>query len=211
MIATTPHSTNERWQVIPDAPIKQWRPTTGGGLAHRGTIIGTDLVTWSAYMPTREDWGRYSTFTHLQPDEAPHLHLVAPVRLGDMTSERLPADVDGLPSFSPERFIAADDWQRNLRRLAFAAIVSAFPEAARLVPDGVSSGDYTATVAGAARQASIENWRGLSAEYRTIALVGDTRCVCCGSHRYRALPSSRCRQCTKEGVAPPAHTIIRFF
>lgn len=196
----------EPWQVVPDAPINQFRVTPTGAVVRRFGLIATDLVCYHAYRPWTGSYmtAPYSTTTMLDEDEIQVLGLQTPARLGLITSRRLPPELDALAPMTDARIDAVRAYQDALVREAYAEVHSVFSEVGPPQPgrDGHLVCGLENAVPGAALQGRIENWRRCAPEYRA---VGSHSCIACGTWRgHHARGARRCRECVRLHVAPPS-------
>ena len=97
--------------------INEYVDLGGGLVAHRYGILTTSYVAYEVYRQTELSAHEYSTITH-EP---------AYGWLGDITTKRLPAELDALPAWSKERSDAVGVYLDSLKRRAEALIRQAFP------------------------------------------------------------------------------------
>jgi hypothetical protein len=92
-----------------------------GIIAHRYSIIGTACVAYAVYQKSVNPWPQYSSVLG-QHDLYPDCWLA------DITSRRLPADIDSIPVDLEERYEAIHLFHLHLERVAESYIRQAFPQ-----------------------------------------------------------------------------------
>lgn len=94
-----------------------------GAIVEKYGIIGTTTTVYRAYRPS-SIMGPHSSITHIGGERG-----AAPVRgcYGDVATERPPADIDALPSHTPERMAAVHNWYAGRAEESYRLIFAAFP------------------------------------------------------------------------------------
>lgn len=90
----------------------------GNGMyAHKYGMLTTSFVCYKVYEPSSL-FGNHSSITR-HPEHG---------YLGDITTRRLPAELDALPVYSDERYQAVKAYHKSLEEQAEAYILQAFPQ-----------------------------------------------------------------------------------
>jgi len=109
---------NIETRINPDQQdINDFVELGGGLIAHRYNIIATCSVGYEVY-----ERSSYSGMTH-----SSFMGTKKRGVLGDITTRRLPAELDALPAYSEERYQAVKAWHRDLEDMAERCIRDAFP------------------------------------------------------------------------------------
>ena len=89
-------------------------------------LIGTSYVMFKAYEPSGI-MGNHSTITHYDDDGW----------YGDISTRRLPEDIEALPKYSNERVEKVHEWQEKNYMESRKLIFEAYPELNELNPDEI--------------------------------------------------------------------------
>ena len=108
----------ERYSNPTQADVDAYVELPDGLIAHRYGILGTALVVYRVYQRTDGMPRNHSTIT-----STPGYGW-----MGDIQSERLPAELEALKPYSQERSTAVLAWFKELEAKAERIIRAAFPE-----------------------------------------------------------------------------------